>query len=753
MRDFRLHPQYQYCCEMWGVTGEDEEFPEGEEEAAAASLHAEKRENPAVDEEFTIPRVLITFGSETGTAEAAAGRLARALRPCKPMVASLNNVAGLDVVKQRKITHLLVLCSTFGSGRPPCNASKFFATEIPEGLLGETKVAVLALGSTMYPDFCHAGKAVNKMLAKAGGNMMTPLTTADEAVDSAGTVVQWLKLVKALVLPDSLEAAIEDRMGHANEPLKFQIKWQIASSPKAKAEHFTWPVDESSSCLINEELLVGGDITKRSTRRIGFEVPFGTSYVTGDHLAVNPLNSMEMVHRFAGCFASEFKAVAASRGEKKGSTEQLVNWILQQPFEVECIDNGNVTPAQMSFEPSTLAENLQVGISLSVSESSAGDLISAVKSYIPIEGAEAETNEAVKEFNELSDLILEGGKGSEHQDAMDSFLSLYPTVVDLLETFAPIAESGGAQNGIPLADVLAILPRLQPRLYSSSSSSVTSPSVVEVSVGVVHAHTKDGVHIQGVCSNYLARLTPKMDRARVSIRTSSFRAPKDIVNTPMIMVGAGTGLAPMMGFLQVCVVPVSFHSHSRHAHSLSVTLIYQDRAHAIKSEGKSDGHVDCHLFFGCRTHDERIYREKITDWESNDVLNFHLALSRSPDRPKMYVQNMVKEKGKLICDLLLRNDCTYYICGDANMADYVYEAIVDCLRENARMSRVKATNLLKRMRVEDRWQYDLWGISSYMDDDSYADAKKNAAKRKGNRALSWLSKMKKKSSGDDDDYF
>jgi hypothetical protein len=116
---------------------------------------------------------------------------------------------------------------------------------------------------------------------------------------------------------------------------------------------------------------------------------------------------------------------------------------------------------------------------------------------------------------------------------------------------------------------------------------------------------------------------------------------------------------------------------------------------------------------------------------------------------------MIKEKGDILCDLLLRDDCTYYICCDANMADFVYDALVEALRENANMSQVKATNLLKRMSVENRWQYDLWGISSYMDDDSYSAAKRNAAKRKANRALNWLSSMKKKinQSGDGDDSF
>lgn len=161
----------------------------------------------------------------------------------------------------------------------------------------------------------------------------------------------------------------------------------------------------------------------------------------------------------------------------------------------------------------------------------------------------------------------------------------------------------------------------------------------------------------------------------------------------------------------------------------------------------------CHLFFGCRTDGERIYRQKIEDWESADAVDLHLALSRSPDRPKQYVQDVIRENGKMLCDLLLRDDCTYYVCGDAVMSDYCYEAIVDALREHARMSRVKATSLLQRMRVEDRWQYDLWGISSYMDDNNYSSAKKKMASRKGNRAMVWLSTMKRKTGqlGDDEE--
>jgi hypothetical protein len=69
---------------------------------------------------------------------------------------------------------------------------------------------------------------------------------------------------------------------------------------------------------------------------------------------------MELVYRFAACFASELRAAAASQAVEKAKTKALLDYMLQQRFEVHCIDNGQTYPAQMCFVPTTLAEVLQV---------------------------------------------------------------------------------------------------------------------------------------------------------------------------------------------------------------------------------------------------------------------------------------------------------------------------------------------------------------------------------------------------------
>jgi sulfite reductase alpha subunit-like flavoprotein len=100
---------------------------------------------------------------------------------------------------------------------------------------------------------------------------------------------------------------------------------------------------------------------------------------------------------------------------------------------------------------------------------------------------------------------------------------------------------------VSLADILVLMPQLNPHCYSTSSPAQSSPSTVKITVGRVYNESKDGELIRGVCSNYLADLQPG-DTAKVAIKTSTFRPPKS-KNAPIIMVSAGTGISPFMGFL------------------------------------------------------------------------------------------------------------------------------------------------------------------------------------------------------------
>lgn len=106
----------------------------------------------------------------------------------------------------------------------------------------------------------------------------------------------------------------------------------------------------------------------------------------------------------------------------------------------------------------------------------------------------------------------------------------------------------------PIASICKILPRLQPRYYSISSSSRLHPTVVHMTVVLVKYETKTGRIKKGVATAFLATKNPEetsidAPQVPVFIRKSQFHLP-ECVETPIIMIGTGTGLAPFLGFIQ-----------------------------------------------------------------------------------------------------------------------------------------------------------------------------------------------------------
>ena len=137
----------------------------------------------------------------------------------------------------------------------------------------------------------------------------------------------------------------------------------------------------------------------------------------------------------------------------------------------------------------------------------------------------------------------------------------------------------------------------------------------------------------------------------------------------------------------------------------------QERANSVAA-GKVSDTCSCHLFFGCRTRDDRIYEHLIDEWEMSGILCHHLALSRDDDTPKSYVQDKMLDMGANLCELLLSESGCVYICGDARVANGCYEACIKVLTRYGHMSRVTAVMRIKKMRFQKRWQYDLWGSVS-----------------------------------------
>jgi nitric oxide synthase oxygenase domain/subunit/sulfite reductase alpha subunit-like flavoprotein len=676
MRDFKIDgPEFRYCCDIWCT-----------QDLSHGKLHAELVNSAAAGAAAAVakPRVLILYGSETGTAESVANRVARSLRLLRPTLAPLNDFAD-DEVRQtiaQRYGKVLVVTSTFGTGQPPGNAAKFAASPLPQGCLEGLEHAVLALGSSIYPDFVAYGRAVERELKAAGSKELFSLTVADEAKGNVGTIRDWLTLIERILLPPSLRSALEGealvRLGSDARPPVLQVRWGTpAGGGAGDPLDVVFPEGGSVPRVLNQELLDGGDVESRSTRMIAFEFPPEQTYATGDHLAVQPLNDRDLVMRFVKVLDLQDH--------------------LADDFTVVMNDNGDEYPASMPFKmPATLGHVLRTSLDFAVRPDAVADWMElASRSFGSNRG-----NLAMQIAHWLKMLQPQVSSAEDRESVCNEVRDYYPNVVLLLEALAA--------QGIALAfeAVLPLLSRLSPRYYSISSSSRMFPHRPHITVGVLHEKTTQNVAIRGICSNYLARVKPG-ERVVVSIRQSTFRAPKDS-RAPTILVGPGTGYAPMHGFLQ-------------------------DRALLLEQDQDSLG--PCHLFSGCRVARDRIYAQEIDAWarRGNVVSDLHLALSRADPKRRVYVQTLMREMGRDLADLLLNDSTHYYVCGDAKMADACFEACVDVLIAHADMSRVMAVRHIHLMRAAGRWQLDVWGIV-----ESFRESRSEMIKNKNQAARVWL---------------
>ena len=224
-------------------------------------------------------------------------------------------------------------------------------------------------------------------------------------------------------------------------------------------------------------------------------------------------------------------------------------------------------------------------------------------------------------------------------------------------------------------EFIALLKKLQPRLYSISSSPKAHPGEVHLTIGAVRYETH-GRSRKGVCSTFLA------DRASdapvpVFVQPShGFKLPAD-ASIPIIMVGPGTGIAPFRAFLQ--------------------------ERHATKAPGRN------WLFFGDqkRTSDF-LYRELLEGWLTDGHLTrLDLAFSRD-QAEKIYVQTrMLEAAGELW--LWLEAGAHFYVCGDASrMAKDVDAALHQVAMTAGGLSSEAAVEYIAKLKSEKRYQRDVY---------------------------------------------
>ena len=244
----------------------------------------------------------------------------------------------------------------------------------------------------------------------------------------------------------------------------------------------------------------------------------------------------------------------------------------------------------------------------------------------------------------------------------------------------------GAWSKIPFSFMIENIPRLRPRYYSISSSSVLAPKRPSITAIVARNDLKD-VQFRGVTSNYLLsshyqdstydllgpRKALKDRKLYIHLRKSKFRLPQRL-ETDVIMICAGTGIAPFRAFIM-------------------------ERARGDKSMGKMK------LFYGCRNEGEYLYRDELVSLkqEMGDKLDIIVAYSRAAE--KVYVQEKVRQHSEEVAKMI-ESGANVYICGSAAMAREVEVVLVDCLHsfKGNEAEEYLRMNLKKNRRLQE----DVW---------------------------------------------
>ena len=241
-------------------------------------------------------------------------------------------------------------------------------------------------------------------------------------------------------------------------------------------------------------------------------------------------------------------------------------------------------------------------------------------------------------------------------------------VLDLVQSY-PLPEMDA--NGF-----IKLLRKLPPRLYSIASSQAAVDEEVHITVATVryNAHNRER---GGVASTWLADRLAEDATIPVYIDPNkNFKLPADD-DAPIIMIGPGTGVAPFRSFMQ--------EREERGARGSNW------------------------LFFGDQHFlTDFLYQTEWLAWRKSGLLT-HLDVAFSRDQTeKIYVQHRIREKSIEIWNWL-QDGAHIYVCGDAdNMAPDVNEALIDIISQQGNKSREDATEYLRQLTRDKRYQRDVY---------------------------------------------
>ncbi|CAG4989605.1 unnamed protein product [Parnassius apollo] len=612
-------------------------------------------ENSFIKKLQTSGRSLVVFyGSQTGTGEEFASRLAKeGIRyKMKGMVADPEECDMEELIKLPGIPNsLAVFCmATYGEGDPTDNAMEFYDwLKNGDPDLTGLNYAVFGLGNKTYEHYNAVAIYLDKRLEELGATRVYELGLGDDDANIEDDFITWKdKFWPAVCEKFNIESAGEEELTRqfqlvVHKPEELTPN-QIFTGEIARLHSLQVqkpPYDAKNPFLaqikVNRELHKGGD---RSCLHVELDISDSKMrYEAGDHVAIYPINDRDLVERLGVLTGANLDEIFSLINTDQESSKK-------HPF-----------PCPTSYR-TALSHYLEI--------------TALPRTHILRELAEYCSDEEDKKKLLLMATNSQEGKALYHSFIMDACRNIVHILEDLKSCKPPIDH------------ICELLPRLQPRYYSISSSPKLHPETVHITAVVVEYKTPTGRTNKGVATTWLAKHKPEpgkpLPRVPVYIRKSQFRLPLQ-TQTPILMVGPGTGLAPFRGFLQ-------------------------ERAHA-RTKGQEVGANI--LYFGCRHRSQDyIYQEELEEYERNGDVKLNVAFSRDQAQ-KVYVTHLLEKNMDELWDVIGNRNGHFYICGDAkNMAVDVRNIVLKAIQEKGGRTESEALQFLKKLEFMKKYSSDVW---------------------------------------------
>jgi sulfite reductase alpha subunit-like flavoprotein len=579
---------------------------------------------------------LVLYGTETGTAQDLAEEVGRTLERSH----FDTNILGLNDVDHHQLhayTLTVFVVATTGQGDFPDNARRFWTSllrrKLSSATLNGIDYAMVGLGDSSYPKFNWAARKLEKRITQLGAMAIIESCEADEQGDEGtdGAFLAWLQNFRTIIskvfplpqdqLPIADDVLLPSKWRLERFALESNIQpstnWQSQTPPDTNraVDSFSVTLDVNERVTPSEHWQDVTFMSLSSTRPV--------EYMPGDAIAISPKNMSEDVNTLL----------------------QRMNWQDMADVPVRLMSTRNYDASHAFFAPplskiNGLTVRKLLTEHLDINAIPRRSFLGHIANY---------TSDSMHR-----DRLLEFTDPQYLDEYYDYATRPRRSILEILQEFDSVQ--------IPWQEITNVFPPMRPRQFSIASggrlkSTPDGATKFELLVAIVKYKTVIKRIRQGVCTRYLAQL-PVGTKLNVSLKTESrFAKPTELVNTPHLLIGAGTGIAPLR------------------------SLIHE------KSTGP-DGPGATVLFFGCRNEQSDYFFRG--EWEaiktqSSGLFEVITAFSRD-QKSKAYVQDRIRQKSASVWEYLVERQATIIVCGSSGqMPKAVRQALVDALTAQAKM--------------------------------------------------------------------